>query len=79
MSFATQVKYSRLSNLEEDDGSSVLKIGSTPKLENCFSYDTYFTYDDDPKNKYGVTKNNFSSVFKYNTMTPGRPTGKKLA
>ena len=78
MSFASQVQYSRLTDLDEDDGSSVLDIKPMEKADN-FSFDTIFTYDESQRasgtgashgsKKYHTEKNTFNSVFKYNNMT----------
>ena len=72
MSFASQVKYSPLTDLEEDDGKNVLEISAMDK-KSAFEFDSMFTYDNDPKSKkYGAKKNQFSSAFNYNVMTAGR-------
>lgn len=73
MSYASQVKYSRLTDLDADDGSSVLEIKAMEKSKD-FDFDSIYTYDNDKK-RYGTERNAFNSVFKYNTMTAGRPRG----
>jgi hypothetical protein len=76
MSFASQVKYSRLSALDEDDGSSVLNIKATKKKEPTFNFDSIFTYDQLPgSKKYVGAKNTYNSAFKYTNMTAGRQSG----
>jgi len=75
MSFASQVKYSRLTDLDADDGNSVLEIKDMKGDQN-FSFDSIYTYDDDRKSKkYNHKKDDFNSMFKYNHMTAGRPRG----
>ena len=75
MSFASQVKYSRLTDLDANDGKSVLEIKDM-KADQNFSFDSIYTYDDDRKSKkYNHKKDDFNSMFKYNHMTAGRPRG----
>ena len=75
MSFASQVKYSRLTDLDANDGSSVLEIKDMKGDQN-FSFDSIYTYDEDRKSrKYNSKKDDFNSMFKYNHMTAGRPRG----
>ena len=75
MSFASQVKYSRLTDLDADDGSTTLEINGMKGNPN-FSFDSIYTYEDDRKSKkYNAKKDDFNSMFKYNHMTAGRPRG----
>ena len=48
MSFASQVKYSRLTDLDADDGSTTLEINGMKGNPN-FSFDSIYTYEDDRK------------------------------
>ncbi len=76
MSYASQVKYSRLSDLDEDDGSTVLEINNMDK-ESTFQFESVFSYNEDAKSKkYGSTrKNQFGSAFQYTNMTVGPQAG----
>ena len=69
------VKYSKLTDLEADDGSAVLEIKAKDKTEETFNFDSIYDYDEEAKKKYGTGKNTFNSAFKYTNMTPGRPRG----
>ena len=77
MSFASQVKYSRLTDLEANDGKSSLEINDMRATgDQSFSFDTIYTYEEDRKSKkYDHKKDEFNSMFKYNHMTAGRPRG----
>ena len=76
MSFASHVKYSKLTDLDADDGSSVLEINNMDKKSDAFNFDSAFTYDEQHQNKYGTgSKNTFQSAFKYNNMQAGRQRG----
>lgn len=75
MSFSTSVKYSKLTDLDADDGSSVLQIKNMEKKDQCFEFDSIYSYDNDKRNFNGQPKNAYNSVFKYNTMVAGRPSG----
>merc|ERR1711953_1322842 len=69
------VKYSKLTDLEADDGSAVLEIKAMT-TEETFNFDSIYDYDEESKKKYGTgSKNTFNSAFKYTNMTPGRPRG----
>ena len=75
MSFASHVKYSKLTDLDADDGSSVLEINNMDKKSDAFNFESAFTYDEEQK-KYGTgSKNTFQSAFKYNNMQAGRQRG----
>merc|ERR1712110_391025 len=77
MSFASQVKYSRLTDLEANDGKSSLEINDMRATgDQSFSFDTIYTYEEDRKSKKcDHKKDEFNSMFKYNHMTAGRPRG----
>jgi len=76
MSFASQVKYSRLTDLEDDAGSKAAVEIRDMKGDQNFSFDSIYTYkDESTKGKYNNKKNDFDSVFQYNHMTAGRPRG----
>ena len=75
MSSLANVKYSKLTDLEADDGSAVLEIKPRDKNDETFNFDSIYDYDEEAKKKYNTGKNTFNSVFKYTNMTPGRPRG----
>jgi hypothetical protein len=76
MSYASQVKYSPLTALHEEDGSSVLDIRAMDKKESAFNFESEYTYNLDPdSNNYTAAKDNYRSAFKYNNMTAGRQSG----
>ena len=75
MSFASHVKYSKLTDLDADDGSSALEIKNMDNKSDAFSFNSIYTYDQ-TSNKYGTgSKNTFQSAFKYNNMQAGRQRG----
>lgn len=77
--YGSQVKYSPLTNLDENDGSSVLDIKAMGDQGATFQFDSAFTYDtadlSDIK-RYGH-KSNFNSAFRYSNLNPagGKQTG----
>jgi len=76
MSFASQVKYSRLTDLDDDAGSKAAVEIRDMKGDQNFSFDSIYTYkDESTKGKYKNKKNDFDSIFKFNHMTAGRPRG----
>ena len=65
MSFTSQVKYSKLMDLD------------TVKKSDAFNFESPFTYDEEPKKKTGMmeSKNNFNSAFTYNNTQAGNQKG----
>ena len=60
MSFAPQVKYSKLMDMD------------TVKKSDAFNFDSVFTFDEEQK-KYGPrSKDNYNSAFKYSNMEEGQ-------
>lgn len=70
MGFGSQVKYSKVSDVDEES-STALQIDAMDPPEGL-SYDSYFTYNNDTDKKFEAS-NNFSSVFNYSNM--GRSSG----
>ena len=56
MSFASHVKYSKLTDLDADDGSTVLEVKNMEKKSDAFNFESAFTYDEEQK-KYGKLSN----------------------
>ena len=76
MSFASKVKYSRLTNLDDDAGSKAAVDIRDMRGNQTFNFDSIYTFkDESTKGKYKHKKNNFDSIFNYNHMTAGRPQG----
>ena len=76
MSIASKVKYSRLSNLDNNVGSKAAVDIRDMSGDQAFSFDSIYTFkDESKKGKYKSKKNDFDSIFNYNHMTAGRPRG----
>ena len=76
MSIASKVKYSRLTNLDNNVGSKAAVDIRDMRGDQVFSFDSIYTFkDESTKGKYKSKKNDFDSIFKFNHMTPGRPRG----
>ena len=76
MSIASKVKYSRLTNLDNNVGSKAAVDIRDMSGDQAFSFDSIYTFkDESKKGKYKSKKNDFDSIFNYNHMTAGRPRG----
>ena len=76
MSIASKVKYSRLTNLDNNVGSRAAVDIQDMSEDRAFSFDSIYTFkDESTKGKYKSKKNDFDSIFNYNHMTAGRPRG----
>ena len=76
MSIASKVKYSRLTNLDNNVGSKAAVDIRDMRGDQVFSFDSIYTFkDESKKGKYKSKKNDFDSIFNYNHMTAGRPRG----
>ena len=76
MSIASKVKYSRLTNLDNNVGSKAAVDIRDMRGDQVFSFDSIYTFkDESTKGKYKSKKNDFDSIFNYNHMTAGRPQG----
>ena len=74
--FASKVKYSRLTNLDNNDGSKAAVDIKDMRGDQAFSFDSIYTWkDESTEGKYKKKKNDFDSIFNYNHMTVGRPQG----
>ena len=60
MSFAPQVKYSKLMDMD------------TVKKSDAFNFDSVFTFDEEQKNYGPRSKDNYNSAFKYSNMEEGQ-------
>ena len=60
MSFAPQVKYSKLMDMD------------TVKKSDAFNFDSVFTFDEEQKNYGPRSKDNYDSAFKYSNMEEGQ-------